>query len=39
MKRILLLAGASALLVGPSNAQAQDAQTQNDMTIPEFRME
>src|SRR5260370_22934615 len=37
MKRILLLVGASALLVAPFRAQTQSAQTQNDMTIPEFR--
>jgi hypothetical protein len=37
MKRILLLIGASALLVAPFHAQTQSAQTQNDMTIPEFR--
>jgi hypothetical protein len=37
MKRILLLVGASALLVAPLRAQTQSAQNQNDMTIPEFR--
>src|SRR5215471_1506900 len=37
MKRILLLVGASALLVAPLRAQTQSAQIQNDMTISEFR--
>lgn len=35
IKRLLLIAGATALLVAPSVAQAQSAQ--NEMTIPEFR--
>jgi len=34
MKQLLLIMGATALLVAPSRAQAQ---SQNDMTIPEFR--
>jgi hypothetical protein len=37
MKRILLMVGATTLLVAPFRAQTQNAQTQNDMTIPEFR--
>ncbi len=36
MKRLLLVVGATALLVAPSRAQAQ-SETQNDLTIPEFR--
>jgi hypothetical protein len=37
MKRLLLIVGATALLVAPFRAQTQSVQTQNDMTIPEFR--
>ena len=37
MKRLLVIVGATALLVAPFRAQAQRAQTQNDITIPELR--
>ena len=37
MKQLLLVVAATALMVGPSRAQTQSAQTRNDMTIPEFR--
>jgi hypothetical protein len=37
MKRLLLIMGATVLLVAPYHAQAQNAQTQTDMTTSEFR--
>ncbi len=37
MKRLLLIMGATAVLVAPFRAQAQSAHTHNDLTIPEFR--
>jgi hypothetical protein len=37
MKKLLLIMGATALLVAPYHAQAQTAQTQTEMTTSEFR--
>src|SRR5216683_6420835 len=37
MKRLLLIMGATALLVAPYHAQVQTARTQTDMTTSEFR--
>jgi hypothetical protein len=37
MKRLWMLLAATTLMVGPICAQAQPAQTRNDMTTPEFR--
>lgn len=37
MKKLLLIVGASTLLVAPYHARAQTAQTQTAMTTSEFR--
>jgi len=37
MNRLVLIVCAAALLIAPWNSQAQNAQTQNEMTMPEFR--